>query len=144
MELDDDNDNYFRQDIVFREENKCNVTAPIKDRFTKNPPNRRGKRQFERIYGLHSLLLLGLGNTIGSGFFTLIGVAAKMSGAAVFLSFLMSGMIALLTALAFAEFAALIPKAGSCYLYSYTVFGELAAWIIGWNQNLRYGGTAAT
>ena len=52
-------------------------------------------------------------------------------------------MIALLTALVFAEFSALIPKSGSSYVYTYSTFGELSAWIVGWNQNLRYGGTAA-
>ena len=91
-----------------------------------------------------SLILLGLGNTIGSGFFTLIGVACKSAGPAVFLSFLLSGSVALLTASVYAEFAGLIPKAGSSYLYSYTIFGEFAAWIVGWNQNLRYGGASAT
>lgn len=89
-------------------------------------------------------MLLGLGNTIGSGFFTLIGVAAKSAGPAVFLSYLLSGTIALMTASVYAEFAGMIPKAGSSYLYSYTIFGELAAWIVGWNQNLRFGGCAAT
>jgi len=49
-------------------------------------------------------------------------------------------MIALLTALVFAEFSALIPKSGSSYVYTYSTFGELSAWIVGWNQNLRYGG----
>ena len=90
------------------------------------------------------MVLLGLGNTIGSGFFTLIGVAAKMAGPAVFISYILSGLIALMTGFVYAEFAALIPKAGSSYLYTYTMFGELPAWIVGWNQNLRYGGSAAT
>lgn len=48
-----------------------------------------------------------------------------------------------MTASVYAEFASSIPGSGSSYLYSYTVFGELAAWIVGWNQNLRYGGGAA-
>lgn len=95
-------------------------------------------------YGLGALVLLGLGNTIGSGFFTLTGVAAKLAGPAVSLAYLLSGSTALLTAYAYAEFAAIIPKSGSSYLYAYTVFGELPAWIVGWNQNLRYGGGTAT
>ena len=88
--------------------------------------------------------MLGFGNTIGSGVFTLTGVAAKSAGSAVFIGFIISGLVALLTGLVFAEFAAIIPQAGSSYLYAYTTFGELAAWIVGWNQNLRYGGTSAT
>lgn len=77
--------------------------------------------------------MLGFGNTIGSGIFTLTGVAAKTSGAAAFLGFIISGFIALLTALVFAEFSSIIPKSGSSYLYTYTTFGELPAWIVGWN-----------
>lgn len=95
-------------------------------------------------YGLGALVLLGLSGTIGSGFFTLTGVAAKMAGPSVSLAYILSGFIALLTAFAYAEFAAIIPKSGSSYLYAYTVYGELPAWIVGWNQNLRYGGGVAT
>jgi APA family basic amino acid/polyamine antiporter len=88
--------------------------------------------------------MLGFGNTIGSGVFTLTGVASKFAGSAVFLGFIISGMVALMTALVFAEFSAIIPKSGSSYVYTYSTFGELPAWIVGWNQNFRYGGTAAT
>jgi APA family basic amino acid/polyamine antiporter len=59
------------------------------------------------------------------------------------LSYIISGIIALLTALVFAEFSSIIPKSGSSYIYTYSTFGELPAWIVGWNQNLRYGGSAA-
>ena len=88
--------------------------------------------------------MLGFGNTIGSGVFTLTGVASKYAGSAVFISFLIAGCVALLTALVFAEFSAIIPKSGSSYIYTYSTFGELPAWIVGWNQNFRYGGTSAT
>lgn len=100
--------------------------------------------RFAPTYGLCSLILLGFGNTIGSGVFTLTGVASKSAGPAVFLGFVISGFIALLTALVYAEFAAMIPKSGSAYVYTYSTFGELPAWVVGWNQNLRYGGTSAT
>lgn len=89
------------------------------------------------------MILLGFGNTIGAGVFALTGLASKCAGQAIFLSYIISGMIALLTALVFAEFSSLIPKAGSSYIYTYSTFGELPAWIVGWNQNLRYGGSAA-
>jgi len=62
----------------------------------------------------------------------------------VFLGFIISGCIALLTALVYGEFASMIPKSGSAYVYTYSTLGELPAWIVGWNQNLRYGGTTAT
>jgi APA family basic amino acid/polyamine antiporter len=88
--------------------------------------------------------MLGFGNTIGSGVFTLTGVASKYAGSAVFISFIIAGCVALMTALVFAEFSAIIPKSGSSYIYTYSTFGELPAWIVGWNQNFRYGGTSAT
>lgn len=106
--------------------------------------SKKKRNKLEPIYGLGSLILLGLGNTIGSGFFTLTGIASKLAGTGVSVAYLISGTIALLTAFAYAEFAALIPKSGSSYLYAYTVFGELPAWIVGWNQNVRYGGACAT
>lgn len=101
------------------------------------------KSKFKGTYTLYSLVMLGFGNTIGSGVFTLTGVASKYTGPAVFVSFIIAGMVALLTALVFAEFSAIIPKSGSSYVYTYSTFGELPAWIVGWNQNFRYGGTAA-
>ena len=97
-----------------------------------------------KTYSLCALIMLGFGNTIGSGVFTLTGVASKSSGSAAFLGFIISGLVAMLTALVFAEFSSIIPKSGSSYLYTYTTFGEFPAWIVGWNQNLRYGGTGAT
>lgn len=100
--------------------------------------------RFAPTYTLGTLIMLGFGNTIGSGVFTLTGVASKSAGSAAFVGFMISGMCAMLTALVYAEFSAIIPKSGSSYLYTYTTFGEFPAWIVGWNQNLRYGGTAAT
>ena len=66
---------------------------------------------------MSTLVLLGFGNIIGSGVFTLTGVEAKSAGPAVFVGFIISGLIALLTALVYAEFAAMIPKSGSAYIY---------------------------
>ena len=109
-----------------------------------SPAPKKKRKAFKPTYTLFSLIMLGFGNTIGSGVFTLTGVASKSAGSAVFIAFIIAGTVASLTACVFAEFAALIPKSGSSYLYSYTVFGELPAWIVGWNQNLRYGGTSAT
>ena len=84
-------------------------------------------------YSVAGLVMLGFGNTIGSGVFTLTGVAAKMCGPAVFIGFIISGLIALASAMVFAEFASIIPKSGSAYIYAYTTLGELPAWIVGWN-----------
>lgn len=95
-------------------------------------------------YNVVSLVMLGFGNTIGSGVFTLTGIASKSAGSAVFLAFILAGLVALSTAMVFAEFAGRIPKSGSAYIYTYTTVGELPAWIVGWNQCLRYGGVGAT
>lgn len=64
-------------------------------------------------------------------------------GPSLFLSFIISGMIALPTALVYAELSARMPSSGSAYAYLYSSFGELSAWLMGWTMTLRYGGSAA-
>jgi len=86
--------------------------------------------------------LLGFGNTIASGIFMLQGIAAKYAGAGVFISFIIAGVVSLLTALIYAEFSSRMPFSGSGYIYIYSAFGELPAWVVGWNMNLRFGVTA--
>ena len=87
-------------------------------------------------------MFLGFGNTIASGIFMLQGIAAKYAGAGVFISFIIAGLVSLLTALIYAEFSSRMPFSGSGYIYIYASFGELPAWIVGWNMNLRFGVTA--
>ena len=70
------------------------------------------------------------------------GIAARYAGAGVFISFIISGIVSLLTAVVYAEFSSRMPFSGSGYIYIYTAFGELPAWIVGWNMNLRFGVTA--
>jgi APA family basic amino acid/polyamine antiporter len=78
------------------------------------------------------------GSIIGTGIFTLTGPAAHLAGSAIIISYFVTGLIAMATALVFAEFSSIIPKSGSTYLYSYCIFGEFTAWIIGWNYVLTY------
>jgi APA family basic amino acid/polyamine antiporter len=93
----------------------------------------------KRILGLWQLTSIGLGGIIGVGIFVLTGVAAaKHAGPAVVLSFLIAGLASAAAALCYAEFAGLIPVAGSAYTYSYAVLGEGAAWLIGWDLLLEY------
>jgi APA family basic amino acid/polyamine antiporter len=87
--------------------------------------------------------MMGFGNIIGSGIFVLTGIAAQYAGPAVFLSFLISGVVSILTAFSFAELAARMPYSGSSYVYVYSTFGEFLGWIVGWGMNLRCGVTAA-
>ncbi|WP_344708034.1 amino acid permease [Sphingomonas swuensis] len=84
------------------------------------------------------LVALGVGAIVGTGILTLIGVGAGKAGPAVILSFAIAGLICACAALAYAEVATMIPASGSAYTYSYVVFGELIAWIIGWSLILEY------
>ncbi|WP_423798490.1 amino acid permease [Neobacillus sp. SAB-20_R2A] len=93
----------------------------------------------QRILGLWQLTAIGLGGIIGVGIFVLTGVAAaEHAGPAVILSFIIAGLASAAAALCYAEFAGLIPVAGSAYTYSYAVLGEGAAWLIGWDLLLEY------
>ena len=92
-----------------------------------------------RTLGLFSLICFGVGSTIGAGIFVLTGtVAAEHAGPAVTLSFLLASIACGFAGLCYAEFAALIPLAGSAYTYAYVAFGEITAWIVGWCLVLEY------
>ncbi|HEY6074766.1 MAG TPA: amino acid permease, partial [Anaerolineales bacterium] len=84
------------------------------------------------------LVALGVGAIVGTGILTLIGVGAGKAGPAVILSFAIAGGICACAALAYAEVATMIPASGSAYTYSYVVFGELIAWMIGVALILEY------
>lgn len=84
------------------------------------------------------LVALGVGAIVGTGILTLTGVGAAKAGPAVILSFAIAGVICACAALAYAEMATMYPASGSAYTYSYVVFGELIAWIVGWSLMLEY------
>ena len=98
----------------------------------------------KRVLGPLQLTMLGIGAIIGTGIFVLTGTAAAGggqhvgAGPAIVLSFIVVGIACALAALCYAEFASMIPIAGSAYTYAYASFGELAAWIIGWDLILEY------
>lgn len=92
-----------------------------------------------------NLVSLGIGAIIGAGIFVLTGqAAAQYAGPAIALSFVISGLGCLFAGLCYAEFAAMIPIAGSAYTYAYATMGEFLAWIIGWDLILEYLFTAPT
>ena len=91
-----------------------------------------------RTLGWPHLIALGVGAIVGTGILTLIGVGADKAGPAVILSFAVAGLICACAALAYAEMATMIPASGSAYTYSYVVFGELIAWMIGVALVLEY------
>ena len=90
-----------------------------------------GEHSLKRTLGPFQLTALGVGAVIGAGIFVLSGLAAHYAGPALMLSFVLSGMGCAFAALCYAEFAAMIPLAGSAYTYAYATLGELFAWIIG-------------
>ena len=95
--------------------------------------------QLTRTLGLWQLTAIGVGGIIGAGIFTLAGTVANgTAGPAVLISFLIAGVASAAAAFSYAEFAGLIPKAGSAYTYGYAVLGELAGWFIGWDLLLEY------
>lgn len=101
--------------------------------------------QMHRALGAGHLTLLGIGGIIGAGIFVLTGtVAASNSGPAIVISFGLAGIACVLAGLCYAEFASMIPMAGSAYTYAYATLGELVAWIIGWDLVLEYAMGAAT
>ena len=103
-----------------------------------------GSETLERSLGPFSLTALGVGAVIGAGIFVLSGLASQKVGPALMLSFVLSGLGCLFAGLCYAEFAAMIPLAGSAYTYAYATLGELMAWIIGWDLTLEYAMGAST
>lgn len=99
-----------------------------------------GGMGLKRCLGAFDLTLLGIGAIIGTGIFVLTGVAAAtQAGPAVVLSFVVAGIACAFAALAYSELSASVGGCGSAYGYSYAAFGELIAWIIGWDLILEYG-----
>lgn len=95
--------------------------------------------RLDRSLGLWQLTAIGVGGIIGAGIFTLAGTVANgTAGPAVLISFLIAGVASACAALSYAEFAGMIPKAGSAYTYGYAVLGEFAGWFIGWDLLLEY------
>ena len=84
------------------------------------------------------LTLFGIAAIVGAGIFSTIGTASFDGGPAVILLFIFTALACGFTALSYAEFAAMVPVAGSAYTYAYVAFGELVAWIIGWALIMEY------
>jgi basic amino acid/polyamine antiporter, APA family len=104
-----------------------------------------GEHSLRRALGPINLITLGIGAIVGAGIFVLTGqAAATAAGPAIVVSFILSGIICAFAGLCYAEFASLIPIAGSAYTYGYATLGELFAWIIGWDLILEYAFGAAT
>lgn len=119
------------------------VTKPLD--VLLNEAQESGEHTLKRVLGPLNLITLGIGAIIGAGIFVLTGAAAaNYAGPAIVLSFVLAGIACVFAGLCYAEFASLIPIAGSAYTYGYATLGELFAWIIGWDLILEYAFGAAT
>src|SRR6201993_4691095 len=104
-----------------------------------------GEHSLKRSLGPVNLIALGIGGIIGAGLFVRTAAAiAERAGPSVVLAFILAGIGCAFAGLCYAEFASMIPVAGSAYTYSYATMGELIAWIIGWDLVLEYAVGAAT
>ena len=107
--------------------------------------NETGEHSLRRALGPFHLISIGIGSIIGTGIFVLTGTAAAHhSGPAILLSFVLAAVACVFSGLCYAEFASMIPVAGSAYTYGYATLGEFVAWIIGWDLILEYALGAAT
>jgi APA family basic amino acid/polyamine antiporter len=104
----------------------------------------QGEHTLRRSLSAFQLSALGVGAIIGAGIFVLSGLGAHYAGPGLMLSFVISGLGCAFAGLCYAEFAAMIPLAGSAYTYSYATLGEIFAWIIGWDLTLEYAMGAST
>src|SRR5438132_3272246 len=120
--------------------------------FARKPLNRLmgeaqeiGEHTLKRSLGPTNLVMLGIGAIIGAGLFVRTAAAiADRAGPSVVLAFVVAGVGCTFEGLCYAEFASMIPVAGSAYTYSYATMGEFVAWIIGWDLILEYAVAAST
>ena len=110
-----------------------------------NEAGETGTHTLKRTLGAGGLVALGIGAIIGAGLFSITGMAAaNHAGPAITISFVVAALGCLFAGICYAEFASMIPVAGSAYTYSYATMGEFIAWIIGWDLVLEYAVGAAT
>jgi basic amino acid/polyamine antiporter, APA family len=104
-----------------------------------------GEHCLKRALGPINLITIGIGGIIGAGIFVLTGTAAaQFAGPAIVISYIIAGIGCIFAGLCYAEFASMLPIAGSAYTYGYSTMGEIVAWIIGWALVLEYAFGAAT
>jgi len=117
-------------------------TKPLSSLLEEAAESEKG---LKRTLSSRSLVFMGIGAIIGAGLFSLTGIAAAdHAGPAVVLSFILAAVGCAFAGLCYAEFASMIPVAGSAYTYSYATMGEFVAWVIGWDLVLEYALGAAT
>src|SRR5579862_592791 len=119
------------------------ATKPISTILTE--ANESHEHSLKRALGPINLISIGIGGIIGAGIFVLTGTAAaQFAGPAIIISYIIAGIGCVFAGLCYAEFASMLPIAGSAYTYGYATMGELVAWVIGWALVLEYAFGAAT
>ncbi len=122
---------------------KLFATKPIKTILAE--ANEAHEHTLKRALGPINLITIGIGGIIGAGIFVLTGTAAaQFAGPAIVISYIIAGIGCIFAGLCYAEFASMLPIAGSAYTYGYSTMGEIVAWIIGWALVLEYAFGAAT
>lgn len=124
--------NYFRKKPI------TTILSDIENGFTDAENKSSGSTQLRRVLGVRDLTFMGIAAVIGAGIFSTIGQAAFDGGPGVTLLFILTAVTCGFSALCYAEFASRIPVSGSAYTYAYASFGELVAWIIGWDLLMEY------
>lgn len=99
--------------------------------------------QLRRTLGMWQLTMISVGATMGTGILVILGAAVPIAGPAIWISFVIAGVTALLSAVSYAEMAGMVPVSGSSYSYSYATMGEGIAWICGWCLVLEYAVSVA-
>lgn len=117
---------------------KKSITHILKDRASGFSDTEQGTSGLHRVLTVRDLTLMGIAAVIGAGIFSTIGAASFHGGPGVILLFVITAVTCGFSALCYAEFASRIPVAGSAYTYAYASFGELIAWIIGWDLLMEY------
>src|SRR5579859_463618 len=122
---------------------KLFATKPIENILSE--ASEAGEHSLKRALGPINLISIGIGGIIGAGIFVLTGTAAaQFAGPAIVISYIIAGIGCVFAGLCYAEFASMLPIAGSAYTYGYSTMGEIVAWIIGWALVLEYAFGAAT
>ncbi len=124
--------NYFRKKAI------STILSDIQQGFTDTENAKSGVTHLRKILGVRDLTFMGIAAVIGAGIFSTIGQAAFDGGPGVALLFIITAITCGFSALCYAEFASRIPVSGSAYTYAYASFGELVAWIIGWDLLMEY------
>ncbi|MBC8054444.1 MAG: amino acid permease [Sphingobacteriaceae bacterium] len=124
--------NYFRKKPI------STILTDIQQGFTDTENSESGITHLRKVLGVRDLTFMGIAAVIGAGIFSTIGQAAFDGGPGVTLLFILTAITCGFSALCYAEFASRIPVSGSAYTYAYASFGELIAWIIGWDLLMEY------